>query len=322
MIRTRPQLHCELCGCPGKPLYTGLADRLFGASGEWNLSECSNPACGLMWLNPMPSEEDIGLAYLNYYTHDPRRTPLFERMLAWFLYTSLGLLAERRRADLMYLDRISPGRLLEVGFGDGRRLERLSAMGWTVEGQEVDPVAIRQARDRGLTTHQGALETIGLPGDCYDAVIANHVIEHIHDPVGLLAECRRLLKPGGRLILVTPNSNSYGHALFRESWLPLDPPRHLHLFSTATMIALLRRAGFRDPLIWTTMARAGTVFRGSHDLKLRQAHSVTAFPRVGTALLELKSLLMARIEQFRRSDAGEELVACAVKLHPGAISQA
>lgn len=321
MIHTRPQPDCELCGCPGKNLYTGLTDRLFGVPGEWSLSRCSNAECGLIWLNPMPLEEDIGQAYLSYYTHASRKTPLVERMLAWLIYTSLGLLGERRSADVMYLDRVSPGRLLEVGFGDGRRLERFSAMGWVVEGQEVDPIAIRQARDRGLSVHEGALDVIGLASECYDAVISNHVIEHIHDPAVLLAECYRLLKPGGQLVLVTPNVSSFGHAVFGRNWLPLDPPRHLHLFSMTTLTALLVHAGFRDPLVWTTMARAGMVFRGSHDLKLREVHSMTSFPRIDAALLELRSLVMARLEQSRRRDSGEELVALAVKCCLGAISE-
>lgn len=68
-IRTRPYPNCYLCSTLGKPLYQGLKDCLFGAAGEWNLKKCPNPECGLVWLDPMPIEEDIHKAYQNYYTH-------------------------------------------------------------------------------------------------------------------------------------------------------------------------------------------------------------------------------------------------------------
>src|ERR1035437_2175287 len=69
VIATRPCPNCYLCGTPGVPLYHGLPDRLFGASGEWNLSRCPAAGCGLIWLDPMPLAEDIGKAYETYFTH-------------------------------------------------------------------------------------------------------------------------------------------------------------------------------------------------------------------------------------------------------------
>lgn len=46
-----------------------MRDRLFGAPATWSLSKCQNPGCGLVWLDPMPVEEDTGKAYERYYTH-------------------------------------------------------------------------------------------------------------------------------------------------------------------------------------------------------------------------------------------------------------
>ena len=50
-------------------LYDGLKDRLFDASGSWNLRACANDKCGLVWLDPMPVEQDLHKAYQTYYTH-------------------------------------------------------------------------------------------------------------------------------------------------------------------------------------------------------------------------------------------------------------
>ena len=68
-IRTYLCPDCALCGVKGEPLYQDLKDRLFGVPGKWNLKKCPNPDCGLIWLDPMPLEEDIGKAYIRYYTH-------------------------------------------------------------------------------------------------------------------------------------------------------------------------------------------------------------------------------------------------------------
>jgi hypothetical protein len=58
---------CYLCDAEGHILYTGLRDRLFGAPGEWNLQQCPNPTCGLIWLDPMPTEADLQKIYATYY---------------------------------------------------------------------------------------------------------------------------------------------------------------------------------------------------------------------------------------------------------------
>lgn len=69
-IRTAPLPHCYVSGDPGRPLYVGLQDQLFGTRGKWNLFECTDPDCGLIWLNPMPERADIHKAYMQYFTHD------------------------------------------------------------------------------------------------------------------------------------------------------------------------------------------------------------------------------------------------------------
>ncbi len=272
-IQSQPQTHCMLCGSEGHILYANLRDRLFSAPGKWSLSQCTNSACRLVWLDPMPIEEDIGKAYHTYYTHERRSIPFLERLLAWMLYGCLGLLGERRRSDGVYLEGITPGRVLEIGFGDGNRMERLIASGWHVEGQEVDAISVANARKRGLNVHEGSLNSCRLADAGYDAIIGSHVIEHVHDPEGMIRECFRLLKPGGTLVLYTPNSESYGHRVFAEHWLGLDPPRHLHIFAAGNMAALIQNAGFREYRIRTSHAKAGTTLRASIDIQKLGQHT-------------------------------------------------
>jgi 2-polyprenyl-3-methyl-5-hydroxy-6-metoxy-1,4-benzoquinol methylase len=75
-IRTRSCPRCHICGGRGEHLYNGLKDRLFSSPGEWNLKKCVTSECGLVWLDPMPVEEDIGKAYRSYvFTEDQKERP-------------------------------------------------------------------------------------------------------------------------------------------------------------------------------------------------------------------------------------------------------
>ncbi len=113
------------------------------------------------------------LIYKNYYTHQDK--PPAERGLALWVahwgYRALlwttGLARQRDELFSLYLRDTQPGRLLDVGCGDGGRLARWRAMGWEVEGQEVDGTAAEQARVRhGLRVNVGPLPDLSYPFPC------------------------------------------------------------------------------------------------------------------------------------------------------------
>lgn len=317
---------CLLCGTAGRVLYPGLRDRLFSAVGAWDVRACANPACGLLWLDPLPTAEELAGAYASYYTHAQAQRAFAGTLRARVLRKALRLadgalkrllLIERRRKSLdrMGLGRLGPGRLLEVGCGDGRRLALLRRLGWTVEGQEVDPRACERTRKvRGLTVHLGPLPELALPADSYDAVVMNHVVEHVRDPVGLLAECRRLLRAGGTFVATTPNARSAGHRRFASDWMGLDPPRHLQVFSMPALAEVARRAGFARLRVRTSAARAQSIAECS--LVIRRAGRYAMGRFVAPPGLLARALLFqyaAWVEQLRRGETGEECILEAVK---------
>jgi 2-polyprenyl-3-methyl-5-hydroxy-6-metoxy-1,4-benzoquinol methylase len=315
---------CFLCGADGHLLHRNLKDRLFHVPGTWNSRKCMNEECGLVWLDPMPIPEDIHLAYATYYTHadkaakgpQGRKKGLDIRLLRIYKSILKMILGQRREAMehyLMYLQGVPPGRLLEIGCGSGKRLSRLAALGWQVEGQEVDEKAWNAARaSYPFEVHLGELHALGLTADSYDAVVMNHVIEHVHAPVELLGEIRRLLKPGGQLVVATPNAASQEHGAFGSDWYSLDPPRHLHIYTPRALAHLARLAGFEKCETWTTSVNSDYVAAASLKIcglgDMKAAEEPLAKERRNVAGLYFQ--LWAAASQATRPDRGEE---CALR---------
>src|SRR5882762_10115756 len=175
-MRTCLRPECYLCGKVGRELYRDLRDRLYGVPGAWNLYHCQNKECGLIWLNPMPLEEDIGIAYKRYFTHGAdgqkrrRSLALLHELLRWSVEYVIGLRREKRVVDARYLNDQAPGKLLEIGCGNGDYLARMKGLGWDVEGIEIDPVACRYARrTHRLLIHECSLERKHYCDDTFDA---------------------------------------------------------------------------------------------------------------------------------------------------------
>ncbi|MGA7871733.1 MAG: class I SAM-dependent methyltransferase [Candidatus Binatus sp.] len=298
-IRSFPCPDCPLCGTGGEPLYEGLKDRLFNAPGRWNLKRCPNPECGLLWLDPMPLEEDIGIAYGTYFTHaasedtpPPAPPGALQRAaelcrsayrawrfnygddagkpLRWLL--ALPILLSRIECDaldipLRYLAVPEKGCVLDVGCGDGSVLKLAQELGWNAEGVDFDARAVETGRCRGLSVRLGRLAEQRYPDESFDLVLMSHVIEHVHDPLATLREIRRVLRMGGTLAVTTPNAGSWGHRHFGPNWRGLEPPRHLQIFNTNSLTALARRAGFVQSDVSSTLRITPYVFTQSRLIR-------------------------------------------------------
>jgi len=238
------------------------------------------------------------------------RRSLWDQLLALFIY----LYPPRRESidlSVFYLKAKLNGRLLELGCGSGASLEFMKELGWQVEGVDFDPAAVEQGVRKGLTVHLGTLAEHKLPENTFDAIVARHFIEHVPDPIDVLRECRRLLKPGGLLVLITPNAHSWGHRLYLGDWRGLEPPRHLHIFTRSSLAATCSQAGFA-PSDCRSIVRASTILLESRMLR-----------RTGKAYSErrpLWALLWTEVIGFFHwvvslvdRDAGEELVLISAK---------
>jgi SAM-dependent methyltransferase len=324
---------CLLCGREGMFLYKGLRDRLFGAPGVWSLMECKD--CGLCWLNPRPLPSEIPKLYATYYTHAvgyirPRwKTLIITSVLAasygypaggksrlfGFWLSMLGPIRERVGASVLFLHAKDKGRLLDVGCGNGQFLAWMNGLGWQGIGLDPDSNAVRIAKDRfGVTAFEGTIENACFSANFFDTLTMNHVIEHISDPVKALIECFRVLRPGGKLVIVTPNAESLASRLMGSTWLHWDPPRHLVVFSPRALHRLVIRCGFTVRELYTLARGAGDTWVKS---RLLRRHGVlpAGSSLKGASLLKLEALLfwLAEYALSRRLGLGEELLMVATK---------
>jgi len=145
-------------------------------------------------------------------------------------------------------------RVLDVGCGRGFLLDAFRRRGWTVEGTEMSDASSSHARDvLGIPVHLGRIEELSLPAESFDAATLWHVLEHVTTPGTMLDAIRKVLRPGGVLLVSVPNFGSPEARATGAGWFHLDVPRHLVHFTPDTLDATLRASGF-EPLEATFFA--------------------------------------------------------------------
>lgn len=148
-------------------------------------------------------------------------------------------------------------RMLDVGFGKGSFLELVRGRFVEQHGVDLDPEGFTHCAGRGFRLVLADLDRAGLPyrEACFDLVSCLDVLEHVREPPQLLAEAFRVLAPGGKVIVATPNIRYYRHlwSIVVKGRFPMtsDDPRwydggHLHSFTSADLAHLAREAGFTD----------------------------------------------------------------------------
>jgi 2-polyprenyl-3-methyl-5-hydroxy-6-metoxy-1,4-benzoquinol methylase len=160
----------------------------------------------------------------------------------------------RHRAHAKLLEAVGTGgRVLDVGSSSGYLAEPLAERGNVVVGLELDQEAARAAEAFCERVLVGDVETmeLALEPASFDVVLLGDVIEHLRDPVAALARLRPLLRPGGRLVLSTPNIANWAIrlSLLAGRWRYTDrgilDRSHTHLFTHATLAETIERAGYR-----------------------------------------------------------------------------
>jgi len=318
---------CFLCGNVGAELYTDTVDWLFGVPGRWAIRICSG--CEVAWPDPQPRAEELPKLYSRYHTHHRVPETRFEglrRAIRQCVLVRMGYLvplpkeilprllshvpslAGAAALDVMNLAPSAIGTLLDVGCGNGQFMERMRDLGWNVCGVDPDPAAARKGRRQGLQIFVGTVSDV--PDTTrFDVITLNHVVEHVPDPIGLLRECRRRLRPRtGTLVITTPNIKSLGHRWFKKYWRGLEVPRHLVLFSPAALTDCVVRSGLRVRTLRTETRLARMIFSPSASAREgnRKVGEQIGF-KVGTKCASYAFQFLEDVMACFKKDIGEEI---------------
>jgi SAM-dependent methyltransferase len=199
-------------------------------------------SCGLVYLSPRPSISEFEKIYpTNYHAFD------FSKKEFGFVYKVRSRLEARRSLRRCH-NLPDDARILDVGCGDGFHLSLLREYGkksWTLEGIDLDKRAIKAASQAGLNVHLGSVEEIDLPQETYDLIFMIQTIEHVEKPDAVLSSIHNLLRKGGKLVIVTDNTDSIDFKFFKHAhWGGYHFPRHWNLFNRPSLTKLAEKTGF------------------------------------------------------------------------------
>lgn len=212
---------CPLCGSASTCVRLRLHER--------DCLRCR--ACTLEFLHPQPSAEALQAVYdRDYY-----------RPWLWEM-TDDDLEAMKLRTFRWQLKLVrrygGGGNLLDVGCALGAMLRAGQEAGYVPFGVELNPAAVERARQHAQDVRCGTLAQAGYAPDTFDIVTMTDLLEHVHDPASTLREVRRILKPGGVLLITTPNTGSLGARLLGRHW-PHYKIEHLFYFNRKALRMLL-----------------------------------------------------------------------------------
>jgi SAM-dependent methyltransferase len=295
-LATRTLDHCLACGSRD----LAQLPLRYEFRGDFPAARCR--ACGLRFLRVQPAAEALAELYsAAYFERD------FRCGRSASAYFSEGAFRAENRGLLEDFERrVKPGRLLEVGCAGGWLLKHAIERGWKAQGVELSADAVAHARSLGLEVFQGDLLAAGLPEDAFDLVYLGDVLEHVPDCRATLAECARVLRPGGVLYLrgpITTNSLARSLALdvsgaLGRTLVLREPPYHLWEFTPASLRRLFETCGLE------------VVSMRQSKIPPGRAHGVkNVFEKLAMALIDTMNLLLTTLFNAR----GDRVVMVAVR---------
>jgi 2-polyprenyl-3-methyl-5-hydroxy-6-metoxy-1,4-benzoquinol methylase len=246
----------EEANCPtcGKATQSRL---LFQRTDGHGIRHCRG--CGLIFVSPRLRPGRLAAIYER---ENPARDTLLEDFTyeRWQRDPALNHRATTSyKVKSMLLDLVgqylAPGaRLLDVGCGFGLTVLEATHRGYVAEGIDISERRLTFAREKlGLSLRQGRLEEMALSEGAYDGVIFWDVLEHVHNPLQILDEIRRITKPGGYLFGQVPNwrglTNRYKtflsrHGFGRKQFKHFGLPHHVFMFDERSLRGMLEKCGF------------------------------------------------------------------------------
>ncbi len=201
-----------------------------GVVDKYSLLECQQ--CDLQFLDPAPDEASLNEIYKDYYK-------------AWDLKHSekeVSLMKQETFSNYFKLitPYITSGNLLDVGCATGELMQIAQSNGFDVYGVEVSPYGVNLCREQFGEDKviEGNLKFGDFPENFFDIITLSDVLEHIVEPLPFLDALYGILKPGGILMIVTPDTSSVVKKLMGKRWLHYKA-EHIYYYNQKNLVQLL-----------------------------------------------------------------------------------
>ncbi len=258
---------------------------------EADVERCT--LCGLAWQSPKPTWGQLPGFYPPDYSNYSPPSSLIARGLV-----RITEYLEARQVKALVGD---TGRILDVGCGSGHYFETLRPYGdWVLEGTDISEHAAGRAIANGYRVHIGELENLDIPDGRFDMVRMSHLLEHVINPISTSRRAWELLKPGGYLVLETPNISCPDFLVFRRYWGALHLPRHIHFFNGRTMRRMLEDVGFPKTRLCFTLMTTGWALSVQNWLMSRWKLALTNGRMSGYSLLLVGFLPILLVQKALR----------------------
>lgn len=274
---------CILCGAMVSAVGLDVFDLRFGVPGHFHVTVCDG--CGVEQTAPRLDDAELAATYERFYNFRSDDDAGYATRRSALVRCGLYRLWLRLDGDISFV--LEPGhdrRLLDVGCNEGRNLALFARSGFRAEGVEPNPAAWEVTQRLGLTAHLGQLGDLA-KDEPFDVIVLSNVLEHLQEPVAVLAQARQRLRPGGEIWISCPNAQSWLRHRFGSAWINWHPPFHLVHFTEEALGGLLEQAGFEvtdrrtiTPALWLvqSMIASRSARPGRATLALRRPGLVAA----------------------------------------------
>jgi SAM-dependent methyltransferase len=221
----------------------GEATATTAAFEKWGLAMRTCDVCGHLFVTPRLPEAAVPELYGSTYWEAYSQaigSPTLEQRVDWDYRNGFTKL----QRDVLPFR--ASGRLIDVGASNGGMVRAARESGFDACGVEPSPEICELARRaHGVTMHCGDIRTLALPAASFDVVTMHDVLEHVFDPAGTLRAIRRVLAPGGLLVVEMPSGDSVLALEQGVDWAVFSPLEHVNIFTQRNAARLVRAAGFR-----------------------------------------------------------------------------
>ncbi len=228
---------CLACGSGGGEVWAIATDIEYHTT-ESRFTYFRCRACDCLWIDPIPVDALNEIYPPNYYSYAENSVSLVGRIKSVFDRRLFRSLLSNVTGDAL--------RVLDIGGGSGASLDLVRETDGRVTETvvvDLDDGARDLAQLQGHMFFHGRIEDYDDSAP-FDLILMLNLIEHVANPAEVLRKVAMLLRPGGRILVKTPNWRSLDHFLFRhQSWGGFHCPRHWVLWTMPGFRALAESCG-------------------------------------------------------------------------------